>query len=233
MAPERPADAAASPWSTGARSCAAPGGSRRRRARRATAPWPGVDEVGRGALCGPVVACAVILGDGLRRRRASTTPSASPRGSARRLAERVRDEARACARSAWPSRRRSTASTSCARPTWPCSAPSTGLSVAARPAPGGRPDGAGRGRPPAGDREGRRALRLDRGGLHRGQGRARRDDARVRPAVSGLRAGPQHGLRERRPPRRAAAAGAVRDPPALFPRDAALVVLGVRGRQHG
>ena len=29
----------------------------------------GVDEVGRGALCGPVVAGAVVLGDGLRRRR--------------------------------------------------------------------------------------------------------------------------------------------------------------------
>ena len=46
--------------SSSAAACA----SRTRRARRAATVVAGVDEVGRGALCGPVVAAAVALGEG-------------------------------------------------------------------------------------------------------------------------------------------------------------------------
>ena len=91
-------------------------------ARTATRVVAGVDEVGRGALCGPVVAGAVVLGDGLRRRRDRRlqAPHRAPARGAGRA--HPREGARACGRRAAPSRGRSTASTSCARPTWPCSA---------------------------------------------------------------------------------------------------------------
>ncbi len=62
----------------------------RRSGHRAVA---GVDEVGRGALCGPVVAAAVVLGDGFD----TTGLDDSKRLTARqreRLAERVRASAR-------------------------------------------------------------------------------------------------------------------------------------------
>ena len=55
----------------------------------------GIDEVGRGALCGPVVACAVVLdpafgADGIDDSKRLT------RRQRERLAERIRAEARAC-----------------------------------------------------------------------------------------------------------------------------------------
>ena len=83
----------------------------------------GVDEVGRGALCGPVVAAAVVLGegfdcDGLDDSKRLTALQRE------RLAARIRDGARAVALGP-ASRPRSTRSTSSARPSRRCAGPST------------------------------------------------------------------------------------------------------------
>jgi len=56
----------------------------------------GVDEVGRGALCGPVVAAAVVLGFGFRADGLDDSKRLTPR-QRERLAERIRSEARASA----------------------------------------------------------------------------------------------------------------------------------------
>ena len=53
----------------------------------------GLDEVGRGALCGPVVACAVVLA-WASTRAASTTRSASRQRQRESLAERIRGRRR-------------------------------------------------------------------------------------------------------------------------------------------
>jgi ribonuclease HII len=56
----------------------------------------GVDEVGRGALCGPVVAAAVVLGDGFDTEGLDDSKRLTAR-QRERLAERIRAHARACA----------------------------------------------------------------------------------------------------------------------------------------
>jgi ribonuclease HII len=56
----------------------------------------GLDEVGRGALCGPVVAAAVVLGPGFDTEGLDDSKRLSPR-ERRRLAARIRAEARAWA----------------------------------------------------------------------------------------------------------------------------------------
>ena len=55
----------------------------------------GVDEVGRGALCGPVVACAVILGEGFTADGVDDSKRLTRR-QRERLADRIRAGARAC-----------------------------------------------------------------------------------------------------------------------------------------
>ena len=114
-------------------------------------------------------------------------------------------------------RRRSTASTSCGPPTWPCGAPCWAW-PRPRPGAGGRPHRA-RARSARSGRSSRATpCRVShRRRLHRGQGRAGRYDAGVRPALSRLRPRPEHGLRERGPSRRPAPPGALRDPPPLLP----------------
>ena len=54
----------------------------------------GMDEVGRGALCGPVVACAVILGDGFDTEGVDDSKRLTAR-QREALAARVREKARA------------------------------------------------------------------------------------------------------------------------------------------
>ena len=56
----------------------------------------GVDEVGRGALCGPVVAAAVVLGEGFDQRGIDDSKRLTRR-QRERLCQRIRSEAGACA----------------------------------------------------------------------------------------------------------------------------------------
>ena len=56
----------------------------------------GLDEVGRGALCGPVVAAAVVLGDGFDTEGLDDSKRLTRR-QRERLADRVRGRARAWA----------------------------------------------------------------------------------------------------------------------------------------
>jgi len=56
----------------------------------------GLDEVGRGALCGPVVAAAVVLGPGFQSDGLDDSKRLTPR-QRETLAERIRSEARATA----------------------------------------------------------------------------------------------------------------------------------------
>jgi ribonuclease HII len=65
-----------------------------RRAGRAAVA--GVDEVGRGALCGPVVAAAVVLGEGFDTEGLDDSKRLTAR-QRERQAERIRAHARACA----------------------------------------------------------------------------------------------------------------------------------------
>ncbi len=65
----------------------------RRRGRAAVA---GVDEVGRGALCGPVVAAAVVRGEGFDTQGLDDSKRLTAR-QRERQAERIRANARACA----------------------------------------------------------------------------------------------------------------------------------------
>jgi len=55
-----------------------------------------VDEVGRGALCGPVVAAAVVLGEGFDTEGLDDSKRLTAR-QRERLAQRIRAHARACA----------------------------------------------------------------------------------------------------------------------------------------
>ena len=179
-----------------------------RRGRRATPCVAGMDEVGRGALCGPVVACAVVLGDGFdadghRRLQAPHRAAAGgawPRASASK------------ARGLRRGRRRPAGDRPPQHPARHLprhAARGAGPGRAARPHPGRRAAPCPASPcPSAPIVKGDALSRLDRGRLHRGQGGAGRDDARVRPALSRLRPGPQHGLRQRRPPRGPAAPGA-------------------------
>ncbi len=65
------------------------------------------------------------------------------------------------------------------------------------------------------DQEGRRGHRVGRGRVDRGQGDPRPDDGPVPPAVPGLRVRPQPGVRDRRAPGGDPAARALADPPVL------------------
>ena len=62
----------------------------------------GVDEVGRGALCGPVVAGAVVLGDGFDAGGLDDSKRLTAR-QREALAERIREQARGLRRSGSPS----------------------------------------------------------------------------------------------------------------------------------
>ena len=58
-------------------------------------PVAGLDEVGRGALCGPVVACAVILGDGFDHSGIDDSKRLTAL-QRERLAGHIRERARGC-----------------------------------------------------------------------------------------------------------------------------------------
>ncbi len=195
----------------------------------------GVDEVGRGALCGPVVAAR-----GGPRARASTptgstTPSASPRGSARRWPQRIRGQARglgasACAepeeidrlnilRATYLAMRRAVEGLGrAARPacSWtPCTVPGLALPAAGR---------SSRATP----------SRVSIAAASIVAKVAR--DAIMRECdlrLPRLRPGAEHGLRERRPSRRPAPAGALRHPPALVRGDPAVALLRTAERDQG
>lgn len=62
---------------------------------RGLAPVAGLDEVGRGALCGPVVACAVVLGEGFDHDGIDDSKRLTAL-QRERLAGRIRERARAC-----------------------------------------------------------------------------------------------------------------------------------------
>ena len=127
-----------------------------------------MDEVGRGALCGPVVACVVVLGDGFD----STGVDDSKRLTAKQreeLSARVREKAPAFSVGVADPREidrlnilRAT-HLAMVRAVQGLGVGPDVILVDALTVPG-------RGHAPAADREGRRAVGLDRGRLDRGQG---------------------------------------------------------------
>ena len=144
--------------------------SRRRRARTAYAVVAGIDEVGRGALCGPVVAGAVILGDAFDSEGLDDSKRLTRR-QRERLAERIRRQARGLGARRRPSHAEIDRLNILRATHLAMRRAVEALGVRPDLAAGGRPHRA-RGCPrPARHRQGRRPLRLDRGRLHRGQGR--------------------------------------------------------------
>ena len=134
----------------------------------------GMDEVGRGALCGPVVACVVILGDGFDTDGIDDSKrlTALQREA---LAARIRAKARAFSRRASPIRREIDRLNILRATYLAMQRAIAGLSVAPDLILVDALDGARASRvSQKGDRQGRRAQRLDRRRLGRGQGRARR-----------------------------------------------------------
>ena len=201
----------------------------RRRGPRASCVVAGVDEVGRGALCGPVVAGAVVLGDGFDTtglddsKRLTAAPArallgpqsareARGVGARRRRARRDRprehpagDPPRDAA-----GRRRAV----CSRPDLLLVDALTvpGVSLPQQPIVKGD------------------ALSVSIAAASIVAKVAR--DAMMREwdsAVPGLRPGAQHGLRQRGPREALRRLGPSRDPPAVFPGDPAVAIL-VAGR---
>ena len=165
----------------------ADGPPRRRRCRRG----------GTGALCGPVVARRWCSGDGFDPdgpRRLQAAHPAPARG-ARRAHPRARPRLRGRLRRARGDRPRQHPeghpASRCAAPSSPSPRSPTSCWWTPSPCPAST-------WPAAGHREGRRALRVDRRRLDRGQGRPGRPHARPRPRAPGVRSGPQHGLRRAR-----------------------------------
>ena len=192
----------------------------------------GVDEVGRGPLAGPVMAGAVILPtDWLKRRRRRLTrkKNADPRdllNDSKKLTAGQREAVYEVI-----------IETALAWSVGVCSAayideegdrprhPPRHVRGGARARPSARRAARRRGRV---DRAGacgevdhprRRLVRLDRGGLHRGQGHAGPPDGGDARALPRLRLRPQQGLRHGGAPAQPPRAGPVRHPPALLRAD--------------
>ena len=180
---------------------------------RLAADYPaviGCDEVGRGALCGPVMVAAVWFDpvDVSRRPAGAPRRQQAPEGGRARGADAP--DPRACPRrrGGWHRARSWTGSTCAPPPSTPCAARSPRSSHRCTRL-GRRPRSRAGPRPalPGGDRR-RPTGAADRRRLHRRQDPARRADAAAGRALPGLRLGPAMSATARAPTSPASRRGA-------------------------